>query len=318
MSDPATGTSAIDAYRGVFVPILSPIDIDGRLHDPDNYARYIDWLIDRGVAGLFVCGSTGELTRLIPSARRDVICATRDAVDRRVPIVAGVACPNVADTAKVADATRELGVDAVALTPPTYFNVSSDGVEAYFDAIATATSTPIVLYQIPAFASELTSDVVASLAARHAHIIGIKDSTGDVPAMMRTMAAVKAVRDDFFFHTGWDPVLASMVGIGVDGGTNASAGVIPEFSVAMYQAARRGDVTRAARMQAALVPAMDAMLSLAEFPQGFRVGASTRGWDIGATQTPLSQRQLERAKAVRSTLEPIVHSLVELASESTD
>src|SRR5690606_29183598 len=112
--------------------------------------------------------------------------------------------------------------------------LSPDSVYAYFREIATQSPIDITLYNIPMFASPIDVPTLSRLA-EFDRIIGIKDSTGDVSAMQRMLAAVRPRRPDFVFLTGWEPVLASMVAIGADGGTHATSGVAPELTRGIYQ-----------------------------------------------------------------------------------
>ena len=119
-------------------------------------------------------------------------------------------------------------------------------------------------------------------------MVGIKDSSGDLPHMMRMIAAVRPIRPDFAFMTGWDAALVPMLLVGCDGGTNATSGVVPEITRKLY------DLTIARRLDAALdlqyrlLTLFDAMLYSAEFPEGFRTALKLRGIVPGPSRQPRS------------------------------
>ena len=94
---------------------------------------YVDWLIDRGVDGLYPNGSTGEFVRFSAEERRDIVRIVMDQADGRVPVLAGAAEANVKATIEACDAYGELGVRAVAIVAPFYYRLSSEGVYAYFE-----------------------------------------------------------------------------------------------------------------------------------------------------------------------------------------
>ena len=116
---------------------------------------------------------------------------------------------------------------------------------------------------------------------------------------------------EFSFLTGWDAALAPMLMIGCNGGTNATSGVVPELTRAIYEACTRGQWDRAMQLQYRLLPLFDAMISQPEFPEGFRRGALTRGWDLGRSRQPLSADQIATAQKTQEQLAQILSELSE-------
>ena len=122
-------------------------------------------------------------------------------------------------------------------------------------------------------------------------IVGIKDSSGDVSHMSRLIAAVRPVRPDFSFLTGWDPAIVPMLLIGCDGGTNATSGVVPELTRRLYDLVRAGDIPAAREAQAVLTDMFDRMIQLPDFPEGFRAGVESRGFRMGVSRQPATAGQ---------------------------
>jgi len=89
------------------------------------------------------------------------------------------------------------------------------------------------------FASPIDLPTIRRLAAEFPRVVGIKDSSGDLGFMMRMIAAIRPSRPEFVFLTGWEAVLAPMLMIGCDGGTNASSNAVPEVTRRIYELARR-------------------------------------------------------------------------------
>ncbi|EMI20615.1 dihydrodipicolinate synthase, partial [Rhodopirellula maiorica SM1] len=195
---------------GILTPHITPVDSQGRV-DEDRLCEYIDWLIERGVDGLYPNGSTGEFVRFTPEERRRIIRVVVDHTAGRVPILAGAAEANVKETIAACDAYGEMGVRAVAIVAPFYYRLSSEGVYAYFKEIADTVSVDVTLYNIPMFASPIDLPTIIRLAQECPRVIGIKDSSGDLPLMMRMIAAIRPLRDDFSFLTGWDAALVPML-----------------------------------------------------------------------------------------------------------
>lgn len=282
--------------RGIFTPNIVPLDSDGEIHEGE-LRRYVDWLIDSGVHGLYPNGSTGEFTRFTAEERRRIIEIMADQTAGRVPILAGAAEANTRETIKACEYYHELGCRAVAIVSPFYYKLTPSGVYAYFKEIADNSPIDITLYNIPMFASPIDVPTVVRLAEECPRVVAIKDSSGDLPHMMRMIAAVRPLRSDFSFLTGWDAALMPMILVGCDGGTNATSGVVPEITRKLYDLTVSGQIDAARDLQYRLLPLFDAMLYSAEFPDGFRAAMKLRGFEPGPSRQPKSDvQQLQLAK----------------------
>ena len=279
-----------ERISGILTPNITPVDPKGRI-DEDTLRGYVDWLIDHGVDGLYPNGSTGEFVRFNPDERRQIVRIVVEQTAGRVPVLAGAAEANADETIRACNAYGEMGVRAVAIVAPFYYRLSSEAVYAYFRHIAENVDVDVTLYNIPMFASPIEVDTVVRLASEQPRIIGIKDSSGDLPNLMRMMAAIRPMRDDFSFLTGWDPSLTAMLISGADGGTNATSGVVPELTRAIHRSVVDGNIEKAVSLQYELIPLFDMMIGLGEFPDGFRAGAKARGWDLGQGRVPITDQQ---------------------------
>ncbi|MBL4701631.1 MAG: dihydrodipicolinate synthase family protein [Phycisphaeraceae bacterium] len=274
---------------GIFTPHMVPLHADSSINE-DELRRYIDWLIERGVHGLYPNGSTGEFTRFTAEERKRIIKIVCEQANGRVPVLAGAAEANVTETIRACETYAEYGARAVAIVSPFYYKLSSESVYAYFREIALNSPIDVTLYNIPMFASPIDVPTICRLS-EFERVIGIKDSSGDMAFMLRMMSAIKPHRPDFVFLTGWDAVLVPMLLMGCDGGTNALSGVAPELTRSLYDLTRAGKVKEAMVLQMRLLELFDTMLYSADFPEGFRAAVQLRGIDLGNSRQPLSQPQ---------------------------
>ena len=187
-----------------------------------------------------------------------------------------------------------MGARAVAIVSPIYYRLSPESVYAYFAEIARYTPIDITLYNIPMFASPIDVPTIRRLAADFPRVIGIKDSSGDLAFMMRMIAAIRPIRPDFTFLTGWEAVLAPMLMVGCDGGTNASSNAVPEVTRRIYELCRAGKYEEAMQWNYRIIALFDTMLYPFEFPDGFRAAASLRGFDFGGGRLPQTGRAEDR------------------------
>ena len=287
--------------RGIFTPNMVPLDDRGRINEPE-LRRYIDWLIAHGVHGLYPNGSTSEFPRFTPEERRRIIEITVDQTAGRVPILAGAAEANVRETLAACEHYHRLGVRAVAIVSPYYYRLSPDNVYAYFHEIGRHTPVDVTLYNIPMFASPVDVPTIQRLAAECEKIVGIKDSSGDVAQMVRMIEAVRPIRPDFSFLTGWESVLLPMLLIGCDGGTHATSGIIPEIICPIYELALAGKIDEARRRQYRLQRYFDVLLAGIDFPEGFRVGVELRGFRMGSGRQPLSEKHQASLQQLEQTV----------------
>lgn len=274
---------------GILTPHMVPLDDHGAI-DEAELRRYVDWLIAQGVHGLYPNGSTGEFIRFTPEERRRIVQIVCEQAAGRVPVLAGAAEANVAETLAACEAYARYGARAVAIVSPFYYRLSPESVYAYFREIALASPIDVTLYNIPMFASPIDLPTIRRLAELE-RIVGIKDSSGDLAFMMRMIAAIRPHRPAFSFLTGWEAVLVPMLLVGADGGTNATSGVVPELTRMLYDLTSTGQLDHAMRLQYRLLELFDAMLYSADFPEGFRAAVELRGFRMGRSRQPLSEVQ---------------------------
>jgi dihydrodipicolinate synthase/N-acetylneuraminate lyase len=290
---------------GIFTPNLVPLDHRGEIHEAE-LRHYVDWLIDRGVHGLYPNGSTGEFTRFTAEERRRIVEIVCDQARGRVPVLAGAAEANVRETLAACEAYHACGARAVAIVSPFYYKLSPESVYAYFREIATNSPIDVTLYNIPMFASPIDVPTIRRLA-EFPRVVGIKDSSGDMAFMLRMMSAVQPIRPEFVFLTGWEAALVPMLLMGCQGGTNATSGVVPEITRKLYDLVQERHIDEARTLQLRLLELFDAMLYSADFPEGFRAAVELRGFDFGRSRQPLSEsQQIDRA-ALQRVLQCILH-----------
>jgi dihydrodipicolinate synthase/N-acetylneuraminate lyase len=299
---------ATTPISGILTPHMVPLDGRGRI-DESELRRYVSWLIDRGVHGLYPNGSTGEFVRFTAEERRQITSIVCDEARGRVPVVAGAAEANVAETIRACEHCLAAGAAAVAVVAPFYYKLSPESVRAYFREIGRHTPIDVTLYNIPMLASPIDVATVRALAEEFPRITGIKDSSGDISHMGRLIAAVRPVRPDFTFLTGWEAALVPMLAIGCDGGTNATSGVLPELTRAVYDATRAGNLTVALGLQRRLTALFDALFLGVDFPEGFRAGVELRGFRMGESRQPHSAEQRSDRERLAARVRELLQGL---------
>ena len=275
--------------EGIFTPTIVPLDDRGQINE-EELRRYIDWLIDSGIYGLYPNGSSGEFTRFTVEERRRIAKITIEQAAGRVPVLAGAAESNVKETISACETYHEYGARAVAIVSPYYYSLGPESVYEYFREIAVNSPIDVTLYNIPMFASPIDLPTIQRLAEIE-RIVGIKDSSGDVTSMMNMIRAVRPSRPDFVFLNGWEAAIVPMLLMGCNGGTNALSGIIPDFFRRLFESTRAGDVQTAQQMQFQLLGLFEATINDFEFPHGVRAAVGARGFNVGSSRQPVGPNQ---------------------------
>ena len=285
--------------KGIFTPNLVPFLDDGHVNETE-LRRMINWLIEKGVNGLYPNGSTGEFIRLSFEERKRVIQIVAEETRGRVPILAGAAEANLTLILEACKAYADLGCAAVSVTGPYYYKVSQESIEHFFRELARRSPIDIVLYNIPQFSNEISLPVVTRLALDCPRIVGIKDSSRDFPRFLCTLQAIKPQRPEFSCLIGCEEILFPSLLMGADGGTIATSGVVPEVIMKLYDEFLLGHWEEARRIQFKLLDLINAMLYGTNFPEGFRAGMSLREFNLGTTRQLLSPKEQCDYEEIRS------------------
>jgi 4-hydroxy-tetrahydrodipicolinate synthase len=234
------------SFSGVFPYLVSPIHASGRVME-GVLTDLVDHLIEAGVHGLTPLGSTGEFAYLGRDQRRGVVDTVIAANRGRVPVVAGVASTSTSDAVAQTEYMVEAGADGILAVLDAYFPVNDEGVESYFTAIAKAAKgRPVVLYTNPQFQrSDLSLPVIDRLS-RIDNIRYIKDASTNTGRLLSIIERTRG-RMQVFAASAHIPVCVMMIG-GV-GWMAGPACIVPKQSIALYEAAKAGDWTKAMDLQ---------------------------------------------------------------------
>lgn len=241
--------------KGVYPAMATPLTPDEKV-DKAAVRKVVRYLLDGGVYGLVVLGSTGEFPAMTESMRQDAIEATIDEVHGRVPVLIGCGEPGTQRTIEQVRAAAQTGADAVLVAVPYYFPLDQAAVIRHYQAVAEVSQLPVVMYNFPQMTKiAIAPDTVAKLAT-HPNIIGIKDSGGDFVNMQRY---IEATADEDFAVLSGNPALGlSGYQLGAKGGIFAGCSLFPKQCTDVYNAFIAGDMAAAVAIQkkVSLIPLM--------------------------------------------------------------
>ena len=223
------------------VPALAtPVSADGDV-DTEGLARLVEHVVEGGVGGFNVLGTSGEFSLVPPRLRERAITAAAAANAGRVVFIVGCGRPSLEETRDEIAQAADLGADAVLVTPSYYHPITGAEVRAWFEALARDARTPLMYYHIPQTTKvAIGADVIGALHADGA-IQGIKDSSGVAPFLSRVITLTR--HDPGFRSTVGGPFyLVGAMQMGAVGVTGMLGTVLPHLEIAILDAFRAGDI----------------------------------------------------------------------------
>jgi 5-dehydro-4-deoxyglucarate dehydratase len=289
-------------FDGVLFFPVTPFAPDGSV-DVDVLKEHISSRLPFGPGGVFAACGTGEFHALGINEVRTVVAAAVEVVAGKVPVVAGAGGP-LGHALAAARAAEDLGADALLVLPPYLVNGPVDGLVAYVEAVANASSLPVIVYHRGN--AKFTAKAIGQLAA-NPKVIGFKDGVGDVGLAQEIVTAVKASgRTDFLLFNGLLTAELSQGayrGLGIPLYSSAAFSMAPEIAAAYCDAYVSGDEER---RDALLEGFFGPLVALRDQTPGFGVslikaGLRLAGLPVGSVRPPLvdpNEEQLVELKAI--------------------
>ena len=240
--------------RGAIVAIVTPFK-DGKV-DEEGLRRLIDEQIANGTDGISPCGTTGESTTLSHEEHDRVIEVTVEAVNKRVPVIAGTGSNSTAEAVRLTKHAWKAGADAALMVCPYYNRPTQEGLYRHYRAIAEEVPIPIVIYNIPGrTGTNLQTETLARLA-EIPNIVGVKEASGSLKQMSDV---VRLCGPDFSVLSGDDIFTLALMAIGGAGVISVISNVAPRDMAEMVDSFSAGDLSKARMLHHKMSPLIDAL-----------------------------------------------------------
>lgn len=230
-------------YQGIFPALYACYDEDGKV-SADRVKALTKYLMDKGVQGLYVGGSSGECIYQSKEDRKKTLEAVMEVAKGKLVIIAHVACNNTEDSRELAAHAESLGVDAIASIPPIYFHLPEYAIAKYWNDIsAAAPNTDFIIYNIPQLAgTSLTLNLLREMK-KNPRVIGVKNSSMPVQD-------IQLFRDEgVIVFNGPDEQLISGLAMGAVGGIGGTYGAMPELYLKIFALFSEGKMEEAREVQ---------------------------------------------------------------------
>lgn len=220
----------MSSFQGIWVPLVTPFH--NSAIDFVGLQRLVSHLLEGGIDGIVVCGTTAEAAALSKHEQLAVL----DAVLELVPaqrVVMGLAGNNLTELLQFQSEILKRPVAGLLVPPPYYIRPSQAGLEAFFNTVADASSVPIIVYDIPYRTGVVFEQATLLNVVAHERVVAVKDCGGN---QANTLALLGSGNVDVL--CGEDNQIFSALCLGATGAIAASAHVHPELFVALYQQIR--------------------------------------------------------------------------------
>lgn len=269
--------------RGIIPAVITPLTAEEKFNEK-AMRKLINYLIDGGVHGLFVTGTTGEFYGLTPEEKREILLVTMDETKGRVPVYAGTNGITTRESITLTQLAEECKVDAVSVLTPMFVTPNQEQLFKHFKDIAKSTSLPVILYNNPPkTAVNLTPQTVAKLA-EIPNIVSIKDSSGDLTLTAEYIRLTRH-RKDFSVLMGRDTLIYGALCYGAVGSIASCANVAPRLCADIYEKYTAGDLAGALKAQFALAPLRIAF-TIGTFPAVIKESLTLLGIEAGPCMDP--------------------------------
>ncbi|MCA9245956.1 MAG: dihydrodipicolinate synthase family protein [Planctomycetales bacterium] len=293
----------VEPLRGIVPPMVTPLREVDEL-DHEALAPLIQHLIDGGVSGIFLLGTTGEGPALSHRLRCELIEAACEVVRCRLPVLVGVSDPSLEEAVQMAQRAADSGAQAVVAAPPFYHPLNQLQVQRFFFALADRSPLPVMLYNMPSCTKIDLSFETVRRCTQHENIVGLKDSCGKLENFEQMLHAAEP-RADWTMMIGPERLLAAAVRLGGHGGVSGGANLHPRLLVDIYEAAARGDEAMVQRLDEELTRLdciYDASREQRSVTLGLKCGLAQLGLCREVVSEPLGPCTEEHRQRVRETI----------------
>lgn len=287
--------------KGIIPAMVTPLTDEGEVNE-EALRELTEHLIEGGVHGLFPIGSTGEFYGLDIEQKKKVFEITIDQADDRVTVYGGTGAITTEEAVELAQMAEEVGIDSISVLTPLFVNPNEKELYEHYEAIAKNVDIPVLLYNNPGRTNvNIEPEVAAKLDENFDNICGIKDSSGD---MTQTGEYIRRTGDDFAVLAGRDTLILSTLVYGGAGSITATANMVPEIPVAIYEEYQKDNLSKALEAQYELAP-LRLAFGLGTFPVVMKEGLNLMGIEAGETLNPVGPMDEDDRSELKSILEDL-------------
>ena len=280
-------------FQGSFVALVTPFK-NGKI-DEEALKNIIEFQVSNGTNGIVPCGTTGESATLSVEEHNQVVEITVQAVNGRIPVIAGSGSNSTGEAIKLTRHAKEVGANAALHITPYYNKPTQEGLYQHFKKIAGEVDIPIILYNVPSRTSVNMLPETTARLAEIKNIVGIKEATGNLQQISET---IKLCGDNFSVISGDDANTLPIIAAGGNGVISVTANIAPEKISALCKSCLEGNFSDARKLHYELLD-LNNIMFIETSPVPVKTSLSLMGKITGELRlplTPLSESSLSKLK----------------------
>ena len=279
-------------FCGVYVALLTPFDGKNNI-DEKKMRNHIDFLISKGINGLYICGSTGEGLLMNVNERKMVAEIVKDQVKEKVKIIAHIGgSTNTKNAIELASHAEKIKLDGISSIPPFYYYYSFEEIYNYYKELSKSTTLPLLIYYIPATTGVVLPNEQMAKLSTIQNIVGLKYTASDLYFLQDLLR--KASRKWIAF-SGYDEMFLPALTMGVVGCIGSTQNVLPEIFVQIYNNFTQGNIKKAMELQKRLTIAVNILHKYGDLVSR-KTALQFRGLDGGYCRPPFKKELFPEEK----------------------
>ena len=290
-------------FTGVLPALISPVNPDGSLRR-QAVKPLVDFLIDAGCSGFYICGATGEGVVMQPEARMEMCEATIEACAGRAKIIDHIGAVDLITAKKLAAHAASCGVDAVSSVPPFFYGYDDDGIYNYYNEIAEISKIPVAMYACPLSGVPVTRQLLERLMTIP-NMIGLKWTNPNYYEMHKI---TKLNGGDIQVINGPDETFVCGLTMGAQAGIGSTYNIAPRSFVNIYNAYRDGNISAAQKEMYKVDELIEVWLKHGGVPALKKI-LQINGFDVGECTYPLKALTENETAALQIDLDKIGYDI---------
>lgn len=288
-------------FEGIYTPAITPLQADGAI-DKKAFTEVLEYLIDQGVHGIIIAGSTGEYYAHTTQERLELATLARQVIGKRTQLIIGTGAIRTEESVEYAKLARQIEADAILVGTPPYALPTEKENAAHALAIDRAAGLPVMLYNYPGRMSmSMGREFFDIVTKASRNFVAIKESSGQTNQLHMLAREYPQIS----LSCGWDDQALEFFAWGARSWVCAGSNFLPREHIALYQACVvEKDFDKGRRIMAAMLPLMD-YLEGGKFVQSIKHGCELAGLRPGGVRAPLQGLDEHEKEALKSVVETL-------------
>ena len=283
-------------WEGVMPAITTQFDSEGAL-SLKAFKNNLTHQIKAGVHGIILGGTLGEASTLTSSEKESLLKATLEQVEGKIPVIMNIAEQSTDQAIVSAKDAETNGASGLMLLPPMRYRATDIETVAYFSAVASSTSLPIMIYNNPVdYKIEVTLDMFEAIK-KHENITAVKESTRDITNITRM---INRFGDRYKILCGVDTIAMESILMGAKGWVAGLVDSFPEETVAIFTYCKAGEWEKARAVFRWFLPLLELDIS-PQLVQNIKLCEQATGLGTGYVRKPrlpLEGSELKRVELI--------------------